>query len=721
MRSSKSNNEMAQPRVRRYYPRSLSVQSKLVAAFVVLTLISIGIVSWIGYVSARESLRVCAERELMGMQRSKSALVQNLLKSARNEVLGLSSSEDMTQAAEELLAAYRQIDHERVTPELQAEVRRFYQEEFEPALNQNSAINPPEDSLLPTTTTAWYLHYHYLVNGPKPYNVSNLTASHSDKSAYAQVLARRLPEIEGEIRDLGQENVLLVDPETLEVFFSLQQSSVFGTTLANGPYASSNMADVARHLRNSRNVDDYRVADFEAYYPALGQPKAFVASPMFDGSRMVAIMMFRLSLKPINDALSGNQQWQAEGLGKTGEVYLVGPDQTMRSESRFMIENREAFLTTLRRSTLTTRTVDAVEKLGTTILTVPIQNNAATLALRGQTGLQEVNDYRGVPTLMAYGPVDLDSLRWGVIAKIDQAEAMAALGVYSRRVLAWSVGIALLATLMALWLAKVLTRPITALVRAAKQVSMGELDVKVELLAADEYRELGEAFNEMVTSLRTNRDELDHQVQENERLLVSLLPASGAAQMREQHAGARQSFSDVTVAYINLVGFESLSPELGEDASMALLSDIVAACDEAAEQQGVEKVRTIGSSYLAVSGLSVERPDHTARMVEFAREVVRIVRRFNAERGINIVAEIGINAGPVVGGLIGRRKFIYDLWGDTVKLVRGIESDGKASILVTRPVYERVRDLVSFGAEIIAEVRGMGSVELFCILDEATA
>jgi class 3 adenylate cyclase len=119
--------------------------------------------------------------------------------------------------------------------------------------------------------------------------------------------------------------------------------------------------------------------------------------------------------------------------------------------------------------------------------------------------------------------------------------------------------------------------------------------------------------------------------------------------------------------------------------------------------------------------LSVERPDHTARMVDFAREVVRIVRRFNAERGVRLVAEIGINAGPVIGGLVGRRKFIYDLWGDTVRLARAIESDGKTSILVTRPVYERVRDLVDFGSATRADVRGMGSVELFSLLDEATA
>jgi class 3 adenylate cyclase len=715
------NSATRRTKVRRYYPRSLSVQSKLIAAFVLLTLVSIGVVSWIGYVSARESLRAASEQKLMGLQRSKSALVQNILGSARNEVLALSASGGLTDATRELLAAYRQLAREPVTPEMQAEVRRFYREEFEPVLREHSAIDPPKDSLLPTTSTGWYLHYHYLVKGPKPYGSKNTNRSATDKSAYGQVVARRLPEIEGAIHRLGQENLQLVDPETLDVFFTLKQSSILGTNLVNGPYAASKMSALAQGLRNSQNVDDYRVADFEAYYPAFGQPNAFVGTPVFDGPRMSSIMLFRLSIEPISNALSGNRQWEADGLGKTGEVYLLGPDQTMRSDSRFLLEDRTAFLTTLRRSTLTTRTVDTVEKLGTTVLTVPVAHEAASLALRGQTGLKLLNDYRGVPVLMAYGPVDLDSLRWGVIAKMDEAEAMAPLGKYSKRVLVWGAGIALLATLMALLLAKVLTRPITALVRAAKQVSLGELDVKVELDATDEYRDLGEAFNEMVTSLRTNREELDRQVLENERLLVSLLPASGAAQMRDGNAETRRSFADVTVAYINLVGFESLSPDLGEDDSMGLLSDIVAACDEAAEQYGVEKVRTIGSSYLAVSGLSVERPDHTARMVDFAREVVRIVRRFNAERGVRLVAEIGINAGPVIGGLVGRRRFIYDLWGDTVKLARGIEPNGKTSILVTRPVYERVRDLVAFGAETSADVRGMGPVKLFSLLDEATA
>jgi len=703
------------------YRRSFSVQSKLIAAFVLLTLVAIGVVSWIGYVSARTSLRAASERELMGMQRSKASLIQNILTSARNEALSLSGSQETTDEAENLLTAYKQLGPEQVTPAMQAEVKRFYSEEFEPALTEHSAIDPPEESLLPTTSTGWYLHYHYVATGPKPYGPKRLLGSTTDKSAYGQAVARATGQLEGEVTRLGRENIILIDPETLDVFFSLQQSTILGTNLINGPYATSHLGELARSLRNSQNVDDYKVADYEPYYPRLGSPKAFVGTPVFDGPRMVAILVLHLPIEPLSKAISGDQQWEKEGLGKTGEVYLLGPDQTMRTDSRFLIEDRAAFLSTLRRSTLTTRTVDTIEKLGTTILTVPVKHEAAEAALLGETGVKELNDYRGVPVLMAYGPVDLDSLRWGVIAKIDVAEAMAPLGDYTKRVLGWGVGLSLLATLMALLLAQVLTRPITALVRAAKQVSQGDLDVKVEVIASDEYRELGEAFNEMVASLRTNRQELDRQVLENERLLVSLLPASGAAQMRDGNALARQSFADVTVAYVNLVGFESLSPELGEDDSMGLLSDIVAACDEAAEQHGVEKVRTIGSSYLAVSGLSLERPDHTARMVNFAREVVRIVRRFNAERGVCIGTEIGINAGPVIGGLVGRRKFIYDLWGDTVKLARGIEPDGKTSILVTRPVYERVRDLVAFGTETRADVRGMGSVELFSLLDEATA
>ncbi len=701
--------------------RALSVQSKLLASFVLLTIAGIAVLTGVGYVAARQSLKSSADRQLMGLQRAKAGIVKAMLTSMRNEVLAFSASEAIVATALTMRAAHRDLQAAVVTPQMTEAVKRFHLEEDDPAVARNLAVTPAPGWSLPTNHAEWYLHYHYVVQAPKPYGQRRMLASRADTSRYGAALAPVQARLGPLMNRLGFENILLVDPDTLEVFYSYEESTILGTNLGSGPYASTNLAALARTLSASKDVDDYRVSDFEEYRPKLGKPGAFMASPVFDGPRIVAVLLLRFRIEPIEDALSGGRQWEAEGLGKTGEVYLLGPDQTMRSDSRFLIEDPKAFIETLRRSRLTSRTADAVERLQTTILTVPVKHEAAQAALRGQNGLMAIEDYRGVDALMAYGPVDLDSLRWGVIAKIDQSEAMAPLAAYTRQALAVGGALALLASVVALFMAAALTRPIAALVDGARRVSTGTLDVQVDVAPDDEYRELGEAFNEMVRNLRDSREDLDRQVQENERLLQSLLPASAAAQVRGGTSETPQSFADVTVAHINLIGLDALARELGEDRAMGLLSDIVGGLDEAAEQHGVEKVRTIGASYLAASGLSLERPDHTARMVEFAREVVRIVRRFNAERRTNLGAEIRINAGPVIGGLIGRRKFIYDLWGDTVRLARRIESDGQTSIVVTKPVYERVRELVPFGSPTQMEVKGIGTVDLYAVLEEGTA
>jgi|SRR5688572_3843077 len=702
--------------------RAFSVQSKLLAAFVLLTIAGIAVLTGVGYLAARQSLTSSAERHLTSLQRSKAGTVKAMLTSMRNEVLAVSASDSITAAALTMRAAHRELQVAAVTPQMIEAVKRFHLDEYDPALAKHLALTPAPEWSLPTNRAEWYLHYHYLAQAPKPYGQRRVLASSTDASRYGAALAPVQAKLAPLMNRLGFQNILLVDPDTLEVFFSYEESAVIGTNLGSGPYASTNFAALARTLSASKDVDDYRVGDFEEYRPKLGAPGAFIASPVFDGSRIAAVLLLRFPIEPIEAALSSGRRWEAEGLGKTGEVYLLGPDQTMRSDSRFLIEDPKAFIETLRRSRLTSRTADAVERLQTTILTVPVKHEAAQAALRGQNGLMTVEDYRGVDVLMAYGPVDLDSVRWGVIAKIDQSEAMAPLAAYTRRAFAAGSALALLASVVALFMASALTRPIAALVDAARRVSKGTFDVQVDVSSEDEYRELGEAFNEMVRNLRDSREDLDRQVQENERLLQSLLPASAAAQVRGGTSDTPQSFADVTVAHINLIGLDALARELGEDHAMSLLSDVVGGLDEAAEQHGVEKVRTIGASYLAASGLSLERPDHTARMVEFAREVVRIVRRFNAERRTNLGAEIRINAGPVIGGLIGRRKFIYDLWGDTVRLARRIQSDGqKTSIVVTKPVYERVRELVPFGTPTQMEVQGVGTVDLYEVLDEGTA
>ena len=698
--------------------RSISLQSKLLAAILALVLSAIAVVAWLGYTSARDSLRSSALAQVQSMQRAKSGAVSSALEAARNEVLALSAMPQVGAAASELLAAYRGLDGAALTAAERAAVTDFYAKEFIPAIDARLGVDSPDGAFLPKSAAGWYLQHRYIALGTRPYTGAADLVSAADDSAYGRALAKLRPELGETVRRLGFDSILFTDPETLDVFFSYKASTVLGTSLADGPYASSHLAEAARGLRRSQNIDDYKLSDFEFYRPAMGTPRAFISTPVFDGNRLVAIMSLRLPMDSIEKALYGTRDGKPGGLGRTDETYLVGPDLTMRTDSRFVREDAKAFVKDLRTSPLTTHTVDAVERLGTTVLTVKVDHDGTRAALDGESGVIETEDYRGAPVFAAYGPMDLDSLRWGVISEVDRAEALEPLAAYARRALAAAAALALLASLLAVWFASRIARPIEQLVEGARRISAGDLDTPVLLADAPEFRALGQAFNDMAGSLRGNRDRMQEQVRETERLLSSLLPGPGAAQVREGRQDEPQAFADVTVAFVNLIGLDA--PAAGgeaEGAALALLSDIVAAFDEAAEEHGVEKVRTIGSSYLAASGLSVERPDHTARMVSFAREVVRIVKRFNAERGLDIVAEIGINAGPVTGGLVGRRRFIYDLWGDTVRLARGIESDGKTSIQVTRAVRDRVRDEVAFGPSFRATVRGMGEVELWPVAE----
>ncbi len=131
--------------------------------------------------------------------------------------------------------------------------------------------------------------------------------------------------------------------------------------------------------------------------------------------------------------------------------------------------------------------------------------------------------------------------------------------------------------------------------------------------------------------------------------------------------------------------------------SVALLNELVSTFDDATERFGIEKIKTFGGTYMAACGLCTPLLDHTRRAIDFAREMHRTVRRFNAEHAVDLRLTVGVSAGPVVAGIVGRDKFIYDVWGETVfqaDLARKQGSPG--NIVVTAVVRDRVEDLYGF-------------------------
>ena len=227
----------------------------------------------------------------------------------------------------------------------------------------------------------------------------------------------------------------------------------------------------------------------------------------------------------------------------------------------------------------------------------------------------------------------------------------------------------------------------------------GDLGAQVESSSTDEFADLAVAFNDMSRSLQTKQELLEAEQAEHQRLLLTMMPETVAQRYRQGEQTISQDHQDVAVVFADIVGFDDYASGLDSATSLAQLNDLVRQFDEAAEQIGVERVRTLRNGYLASCGLVLPRVDNALRALDFTREMDAIVRRFNARQGTSLSLRAGVDAGRVTSGLVGRSSVLYDMWGDAVNLAFRVQGAvSQPGIVVSQRVYERLRDSTTFEA-----------------------
>ena len=204
-------------------------------------------------------------------------------------------------------------------------------------------------------------------------------------------------------------------------------------------------------------------------------------------------------------------------------------------------------------------------------------------------------------------------------------------------------------------------------------------------------------------------DQLQAEQANTERLLLNTLPRLIAERMKKGEVNIADQHPDVTVLVADLVGFTTLTARIGPDQVVYLLNEIFSGFDMLAEKYGLEKIKTIGDAYMAAGGIPLPRSDHAEAVAQMALDLQEEIERFNLAYNTSIHLRIGISTGPVVAGVIGRRKFTYDLWGDTVNLACRLESLGQAgTILVSESAYERLEHKFRFDGSRSIEIKGRG-------------
>jgi class 3 adenylate cyclase len=203
-----------------------------------------------------------------------------------------------------------------------------------------------------------------------------------------------------------------------------------------------------------------------------------------------------------------------------------------------------------------------------------------------------------------------------------------------------------------------------------------------------------------------------------ERLLLNVLPASVAARLKERPGGIADDFEEVGILFADIVDFTPLAACLPAADVVRLLNEVFTAFDALADRFGLEKIKTIGDAYMAAAGLPEPREDHAAALAEMAlamREKVADFRR--ADNGLPLEIRVGINTGPVVAGVIGTRKFIYDLWGDTVNVASRLESHGRpGAIQCTEAAYRLLSERYAFDGPTPLVLKGRGELPVYLLL-----
>ncbi|BCI86923.1 hypothetical protein NIIDMKKI_21290 [Mycobacterium kansasii] len=190
---------------------------------------------------------------------------------------------------------------------------------------------------------------------------------------------------------------------------------------------------------------------------------------------------------------------------------------------------------------------------------------------------------------------------------------------------------------------------------------------------------------------------LNEQRKENDRLLLSLMPAPVVQRYREGVQTVAQEHQDVAVIFADMVGLDDMSDDLSGDELVAVVNELFRQFDSAAEALGVERIRTFHNGYLASCGATTPRLDNIHRSVDFAIEIQRIIDRFNSRSRHKLRLRVGVNTGKVISGLVGRASLAYDMWGAAVSLAYQMHSGSpQPGIYVTSQVYEAMRDIWKF-------------------------
>ncbi|UCG24759.1 MAG: PAS domain-containing protein, partial [Chloroflexota bacterium] len=489
--------------------RNLKIRTKILIAFAAIALIAVAVSAFIGLTIAASALEQESFNKLTAVREMKANQVEDYFQQISDQVASLSKDRMTIDAMKALNEGYRRIGNvQPVTVSTNAALQEYYADEFIQRLVPNLLREVTVSDYWPERMEARILQGLYITSNPNETGAKHLLDDAGDGSDYSQAHGFYHPIIRDYLERFGYYDIFLVAPDG-DIVYSVFKEVDYGTSLEDGPYSDTNFARAFRAARDSGAADFVVLEDFEPYHPSYKAPAAFIASPIYDGEELLGVLVFQMPVDRINDIMTNKQEWSQVGLGESGETYLVGDDFLLRNQSRFLIEDSENYFRMIDEIGLPITTIGRIRSLDSTIGLQEVKTEGTEEALAGQTGTAIFPDYRGVPVLSAYKPLDIPDVNWAIISEIDEEEAFAASQTFARSLIIGSVALLAAIIIVAVLFSGSITRPLVALNESAGELASGHYDVAIQATGKDEIGQLALSFETMRQSIRSLIDGLE--------------------------------------------------------------------------------------------------------------------------------------------------------------------------------------------------------------------
>ena len=694
--------------------QQLSIRSKIILTLLLTGLACLATGGILGYQSGAKALSESVERQLIAQREGKKRQVATYIRNQLRLTETVGDAPQTIEAAKAFIDAFREmhadLQSDRSGEEVDTAVLGdWYTKEFLPRADKVAGSHTPLEGLMPSDPVARRLQADYIARNPNPAGQKALLVAASSGTRYDAVHARFHAAMKRLAETVGVHDINLMDAASGDVVYTVAKEVDFGSNMYHGPFARSGFALAAKQALDPENGGKAVVEDSSPYMPTYFAPQMFTAVPIIADGQTIGVFVAQVDIDALNDLLTDQNGWRQTGQGETGEVQLIGEDLLMRSQSRFMATDPNRFLAEVKANGTPSLIADRVRALGTTIQTLPVRNDVIQLAFRNQTGVGRFTDTRGIDVIFAYAPIEITGLRWAILAKQDVAEAFAPMARLNRDLLVAAAAAAIALTFLALACAGLFMRPLRRVVAGMRSLAAEGSAAPLEVHGDDEFAALARGYNAMAATI----EERDRRVAAAERkadeLLGRLYPTGLAERMRGGAEMTAETVANVTVVVTLVDGLDALAAERSAAETAEVLKTLLDAISGAAAAHGVEPVRSLGESHIAVCGLSSPQLDHAMRALAWTQSASLSVQRLGADWAKSISLRFGLASGEVDVLLLKHGHEAFDIWGRTLAFARRIAVDTeRGAVRVGESTYALLTDVEGFEptAPIVAPVLG---------------